>query len=121
MDREEAIERLERTVEAEERSGQRARNETAQIHAAGKQIRKPWQVLPTFQRERWRNLAQPRAIAEEHHPRQRLVGIEHRMPRGKTPIAGAVVIRLGVKCRKEEAREWRMRFIHHGNYAAGHE
>ena len=58
-------------------------------------------------------------IAAKDHPRQGLVRVQHRVALRKTPFRCVIVVWFGMEAGKEEAREGRMRNVHHRNDTAG--
>src|SRR5579863_2836923 len=110
MDREHGIERLQNPVRSRYGLRQKSREKGAKIHPSGHQIAEPWQIAPLLELQFRKFLFEAPAVPIEHDPRERLIRIQHRIPLGKAPRRGPVVVTLGMNLVEEEPREWSMGF-----------
>src|SRR5580692_3911354 len=106
MDREHGIERLQNPVRRRYSLRQKSREKGAKIYSPGHQVAEPRQKVPPLDLQ-FRELPfEPPAVPIEHDPRERLIRVQHRIPFGKAPQRGLVVVRLGMNPVEEEPREW---------------
>src|SRR5262245_56592809 len=121
MERKQWRERSKHALQPLQRPGKRCRREAAPGHPAGHKICEPGEERETFDREIWIELLEALPIAYEHHPRQRLIRVHHRMLLSERPVARVVDVGLGMKIPKEESSERRVCHLDHRDHATGNQ